>query len=527
MIREVVAGRYEVVRRLGSGGMGSVHLARDRSLGRDVALKVLYEGHAGSREFVERFRREARSAASLSHPNIVAVFDAGEDGSGAPYMAMEYVPGGTLKERIAGRGALTAHEAAGMALQTARALEEAHARRIVHRDIKPENILLTGDGGVKVADFGIARAAEVTAMTQTSQILGTAGYLSPEQARGEPVGPASDLYSLGVVLYEMLCGDVPFRSESPIATAMQHLTRKPAPLRSLDPGIPEALDAITMRLLAKNPQDRYPDAASLREDLERFLDGRPLIASEATASLSAAPRSLRKRRRLALLSVVPLMALAAPVAAELGGAGLLGDVFDGPPDPPVARVTPPALISGESPQAPKVAEQAASVPEVAVVPNLTGMTVAEAEATLSAEGLLLGEVEYAHSASVPEGAVISQDAPPGYEARPGATVNLIASAGPPPVSQREAASPEPEGAPRPSSEPTRAEPEVSGDRLRDGSPGAPEPVRVEIPEIEVPDVEASEAFVSRPRVVDGQGSKDVAARPGQPAGEPQKRGDQR
>jgi eukaryotic-like serine/threonine-protein kinase len=249
----LVAERYEISHLLGAGGMGRVYLARDRSLSRDVALKVLDERHAENPEFVERFRREAKAAASLSHPNMLTVYDAGEDDE-TPYIAMEYVPGGTLKNRIQQRGALPPRVAAGVTFEVANALAAAHEKSIVHRDIKPENVLVTDQGHAKVGDFGIARAATATAITETDLILGSVRYLSPEQAKGEEVGPPSDLYSLGVVLYEMLTGRVPFDGENPIATAMKHVTEEPTSPRELDPTIPKALEAITLKLLKKDPR---------------------------------------------------------------------------------------------------------------------------------------------------------------------------------------------------------------------------------------------------------------------------------
>src|SRR5215213_1265094 len=248
----LVGERYEISHLLGAGGMGRVYLARDRSLSRDVALKVLDERHAENPEFVERFRREDKAAASLSHPNMVTVYDAGEDEE-TPYIAMEYLPGGTLKNRI------------------------------VHRDIKPENVLVTDRGHAKVGDFGIARAAAATAITETDLILGSVRYLSPEQAKGEEVGPRSDLYSLGVVLYEMLTGRVPFDEENPIATAMKHVTEEPASPRELDPTTPKVLETITLKLLKKDPKRRYESATELAEDLERLLVG-PIPAAVPDAS---------------------------------------------------------------------------------------------------------------------------------------------------------------------------------------------------------------------------------------------------
>ena len=221
--RTVLDDRYDVVRPLGSGGMGEVYLARDRVLGRDVALKVLRRQYAGDDEFAERFKREAMSAASLSHPNIVQVYDRGETEEAASYIAMEYVPGGTLKERISREGPLEAADAAGLGVQVAEALGAAHDRGMVHRDVKPQNVLLTARGGAKVADFGIARAGSSATISTTGSVMGTAGYMSPEQALGKPATPKSDLYSLGVVLYEALTGELPYTADNPIAVSMKHV----------------------------------------------------------------------------------------------------------------------------------------------------------------------------------------------------------------------------------------------------------------------------------------------------------------
>ncbi|MEJ7841489.1 MAG: protein kinase, partial [Rubrobacter sp.] len=300
--------------------MGSVYRAHDARLGREVAVKVLGEHHAGSPEFVERFGREVKSVASLDHPNIVRVFDSGEVEDGSPYMAMELVDGGTLKDRIRDSGPLPPREAARVALQVADALGAAHAAGIVHRDVKPENVLLTKDGEVKVADFGIARATEATAMTHTSMILGTVPYLSPEQARGEPVGPASDLYSLGVVLYEALTGRTPFGTGehiNPVAIAMKHCT-EPAPSpRASNREVPRALELVTLTLMRKQPAERYASAAALADDLAAFLRGEKLsspavegLASSSegtpTQTLRRAPTAPARRGR----KVVPVMAVA-------------------------------------------------------------------------------------------------------------------------------------------------------------------------------------------------------------------------
>jgi serine/threonine protein kinase len=234
--KTVLDDRYDVVRPLGSGGMGEVYLARDRVLGRDVALKVLRKQYAGDDEFAERFKREAMSAASLSHPNIIQVYDRGETEEGASYIAMEYVPGGTLKERIFRDGPLEAADAAGIGAQVAEALGAAHDRGMVHRDIKPQNVLLTARGGAKVADFGIARAGSSATISRTGSVMGTAGYMSPEQALGKPATPKSDLYSLGVVLYEALTGELPYTADNPIAVSMKHVNEPLRPPRTKSSG---------------------------------------------------------------------------------------------------------------------------------------------------------------------------------------------------------------------------------------------------------------------------------------------------
>jgi hypothetical protein len=475
--------------------MGRVYLARDSVLSREVALKVLDERHAETEEFVERFRREAKAAASLSHPHIVAVYDYGDDERGPPYIAMEHVAGGTLKDRIRERGKLPPRVAAGVALQIATALEAAHQRGIVHRDVKPENVLVTEEGDVKVADFGIARAAEATAVTATSTVLGSVRYLSPEQASGGEVGPASDLYSLGVVLYEMLSGEVPFEAHNPIATAMRHLTQVPAPPCEFEPRIPAALEAVTLKLLEKDPADRYPSAEALAEDLERLLAGATPAAFAPTERniragwpLERPPRS-RRRGILAALAVIPVVAVLVVLASGvgLGEEGPLAQIVGEGAKEPLLRVEAPATAAGggerervllaapesppeqasasedggqeepspphekasepepqqptlqpathkgTAPPTPEPAAQAVQEPETVAVPDLAGMSIAEAEVALAEVGLLMRIASYAWSKDVPEGMILSQDAPPGYEAYPGATVAVTVSSGPPPA----------------------------------------------------------------------------------------------
>src|SRR5919202_1381638 len=306
----IVDDRYTLVELLGSGGMAQVYLAHDELLDRNVALKILRDQYAEDEGFVERFKREAQSVASLSHPNIVPIYDCVRSEDGAYYMAMEYVPGGMLKDRIKRDGTLGPGAAIGVALQIADALQAAHERGVVHRDIKPQNVLVTRTGDVKVTDFGIARAAS-SPLTQTSAVLGTAGYMAPEQAMGRPVGHQSDLYSLGIVLYEMLTGGLPYSAENPIALAMKHVNETPRSPREVNPAVPEPLAALTLKLLAKRPEDRYASAAELAHDLERVRSGLPPVAVEAgkTAALTAArpARSSpeRRTRRTAARPPVP------------------------------------------------------------------------------------------------------------------------------------------------------------------------------------------------------------------------------
>lgn len=276
----LINARYELGRRIGRGGMAEVFVARDRLLDRPVAVKILFAEYAKDPLFVERFRREAMSAASLNHPNIVGVYDWGQVDT-TYYIAMEFVQGRTLADILAKHERLSVLQACDIALDIAAALSSAHAAGVAHRDIKPANIIVSATGHVKVADFGIARAigaAIEQGLTQTGAVMGTATYFSPEQAQGAQPDPRSDLYSLGVIMYEMLAGEPPFTGENAIAIAYKQVHDMPVPLRTRNPELAPAFSAIVMKCLAKDPNRRYPTALALADDLRRFVDGKQVRA---------------------------------------------------------------------------------------------------------------------------------------------------------------------------------------------------------------------------------------------------------
>jgi eukaryotic-like serine/threonine-protein kinase len=319
LLNTLFDGRYRIVRKLGAGGMANVYLAEDQELGRRVAIKILNDRHAGDDQFVARFRNEAKNAASLSHPNIVSIYDRGE-AEGTYYIAMEYLDGKSLKELILERGPAPVSVAVDYARQILAALRFAHRNGIVHRDIKPHNVLVDGEGHVKVTDFGIARAG-ASQMTEEGSIIGTAQYLSPEQARGTQVDQTSDLYSLGIVLYEMLTGAVPFTGDSPVEIAMKHLSATPEPLSTRRDGIPHALDMVVLRALAKDPTARYQSADEMDADLERV--GRGLGVSRATEEAATTVLAGAAFADGAATSIVP-----ADAATQVRGRPPGDDYFD-------------------------------------------------------------------------------------------------------------------------------------------------------------------------------------------------------
>ena len=426
--------RYRVVGFLGAGGMADVYLVHDDLLERDVALKVLRRPYADDKDFVERFKREAQHVAALSHPHIVSFYGRGETEDGTHYIAMEYVPGGSLKARISREGSLAPGAAATVTLQVAEALRFAHQHGLVHRDIKPHNVLLTEAGDAKVADFGIARACSAAAVTRTNFVLGTAQYIAPEQATGEPASPRSDLYSLGVVLYEMLTGEVPYQAETSIGVAMKHVSGRLQPPRVINPKVPEGMNAITVRLLARNPADRYTDASELMDDLAEVDDGlltgvtptrvmdrtnvalarevdgrthrtRPLDPGRISPNHPAdakrgyvrkAQRERRTRRSFARVSWIMAMIVVAAVVGIGFGWSLRTNLQDH---------------------------------QTVAVPDLSGMSVREATRSLSEAGLDATGTRGIR-APFPAGTVVSTNPAPGLEVASGTAVTLSVSAGP-------------------------------------------------------------------------------------------------
>ena len=409
----LLGGRYELAEELGYGGMAEVFRARDTRLGRDVAVKVLRADLARDPAFLQRFQREAQSAAGLNHANIVGVYDTGEQ-DGVPYIVMELVTGRTLREVLAEDGRVLPRRALEIVAEICAALSYSHRQGIVHRDIKPANVMLTPTGEIKVMDFGIARAASASSatMTQTAQILGTAQYLSPEQARGEHVDGRSDIYSTGCVLYELLTGVPPFQGESAVAVAYQHVREDPLPPSQIDSDLPAALDAVVLKAMAKNPANRYQSADEFQADVERAAAGRkvaatPVLADAPTTAIPpASPTSVllrpneedRSRRRTAAYIALALAVLAVFVVAAL----LVKSLFHAGP-PPIS------------------------------VPNVVGQTEQSAVSQLTAAGLTPKVVartpEGQDGNSQPNGRVYAQSPVNGFTVSKGTEVDLSVSTG--------------------------------------------------------------------------------------------------
>ncbi|WP_067964485.1 Stk1 family PASTA domain-containing Ser/Thr kinase [Nocardiopsis trehalosi] len=484
----LLGGRYELDGVIGRGGMAEVFRARDLRLDRLVAVKTLRHDLARDHIFQARFRREAQSAASLNHPSIIAVYDTGEDmvdGVSIPFIVMEFVDGRTLKELLDDNRPLLPERCAEITDGILRALEYSHRNGIVHRDIKPANVMLTRQAEVKVMDFGIARTMDdnQATMTQTSQVIGTAQYLSPEQARGERVDPRSDIYSTGCVLYELLTGRPPFTGDSPVSIAYQHVREDPVPPSQIDPEVPQWLEGVVLRAMTKDREQRYQTAEEMRQDIQRGLQGMPTQAGTMAIAAAGATTTLppvqdrrddyddyddydddRDRRGsrtalwvalgaavvAALAFVVWLLFLQSP-ADEMEIPDVSGQSEDearqeleaaeftnvapeareeNSDDVPEGEVIETDPAAGESVTADReITIVVSSGPGSQEIPNVVGQDVDSATQALEEAGFEIGDTSEEESDSYPEGQVIRTDPPGGQSADPGSRINLVVSSG--------------------------------------------------------------------------------------------------
>jgi serine/threonine-protein kinase len=448
----IIDDRYRVLKRLGAGGMADVYLAEDQQLGRQVALKLLYRRFAEDPEFVERFRREASSAAGLQHPNIVAIYDRGE-WNGTYYIAMEYLEGKTLKQLVREHGPMPPDAAIGVTIQILRAARFAHKRGIVHRDLKPHNVMLDEEGRAKVTDFGIARAG-ASDMTETGSIMGTAQYISPEQAQGQPVDARADLYSIGVLLYELVTGRVPFDAESPVTIALKHVSERPIPPSEFNTTLPHALESVVMRALEKEPRYRFQDADEFIAALEAARHGTGAVEAYPMPAEPFVEEERKKSRwwlwllgllALAVVAVAAWLLLrpdqievpdvvgdrSATAAQRLHNAGFEVDI-----ETVVNPEVPRDRVADQNPNAGEMADEGSTVsitvsggPGEAAVPAVVGERQGDAEDALREAGFEPRVREQA-SNDVPNGRVIAVNPAEGTTVERGSAVTLVVSTGP-------------------------------------------------------------------------------------------------
>lgn len=468
MVGKVLGNRYRLLELIGEGGMAQVYKAEDSILCRTVAIKILRSQYAGDAEFVERFRREARAAASLSHPNIVNIYDVGQE-NGTDYIVMEYLPGCTLKQVIKDEAPLPVERALDITRQIAEGLNHAHQRNIIHRDIKPHNILITPDGQIKVTDFGIARAISAGTLTQTGEVVGSVQYSSPEQAKGEAAGPQSDLYSLGCVLYELLTGTVPFKGDTLVSIALQHLQDEVVPIRQIRPDLPASVEAIVKKAMAKDLAKRYPSAMALLKDIyalqqktgwEKKLleetDSPTQVWSAAALKNTPAPPSGKRPWLIWLLSGMGMAILTVllfilyalniftPPRPEVTVPNLVGrDLIQARQylsqhqlrlrvvnrlynsDYPADIIISQKPVAGQKKRADSEVEVVVSRgPELVRIPDLYGKTQIEAELALEEVGLKLGEILTGYDQALPESTVIKQLPEKDAQIERGASVSI-------------------------------------------------------------------------------------------------------